>query len=148
MKSLATLFSALLLAGVCTLSWAQRGGACGPVTEGGYASPSNSGFSYRKGVRFERRREPGGYILRIHLRGYTPDAIQVRTQGRFLVVENRESQRMEQRDDRGGYRFTSTASNLRRRFFLPPDANPAGMQRKDGKEMIVITIPYAGGPSN
>ncbi|MEJ2454999.1 MAG: Hsp20 family protein [Candidatus Thiodiazotropha sp.] len=139
------LISAVLLLAFSSSALAQPPGA-GPEQRFGYHSPSSSRFTVQQGMRFERFRDRNGYQLRIHTRGMDPEAIQVRVQGRSLVVENRESHQIEQRNDRGSYQFAATSSNMRRRFPIPPDADPGAMQRSLEEGAVVITLPYAQGP--
>jgi HSP20 family molecular chaperone IbpA len=133
------LIGVLSLLAVSSLSLAQP-----PVRGYGYAPPANR-FSMQKGMHFERYRDEAGYQLRIHTRGMEPEAIQVTVQGRSLVVQNRESHRVEQRNDRGSYQFAAASSNMRRRFPLPPDADVNAMQRTVEDGMVLITLPYIQG---
>jgi HSP20 family molecular chaperone IbpA len=142
MKSIA-LIGALTLLVISSTASAQPPGAGNPQ-QFGHASPSNR-FTVKKGIRFERFRDPQGYQLRIHTRGIDPEALQIRVQGRSLVVENRESHRLEQRNDRGGYQFASASANMRRRLMLPPDADVGAMQRSVKEGVVVITLPYVQG---
>ncbi len=137
------LICAVLLLALSSTALAQPPGT-GPEQRFGYHLPSNR-FSVQQGMRFERYRDSNGYQLRIHIRGIDPEAIQVRVQGRSLVVENRESHRVEQRNDRGSYQFATTSSNMRRRFPIPPDADPGAMRRSVEEGVVVITLPYAQG---
>jgi HSP20 family molecular chaperone IbpA len=109
--------------------------------EFGY-SPTPNHFSMQKGLRFERYRDESGYHLRIETRGIDPDAIQVNVQHRSLVVQSQESHRVEQRSDRGSYQFSSSSSNMRRRFPLPPNADVEAMERSVEDGTLVITLPY------
>jgi HSP20 family molecular chaperone IbpA len=109
------------------------------------ASPNNR-VSLQKGIRFERFRDQHGYQLRIHTRGIDPEALQVSVQGRSLVVENRESHRLEQRNDRGSYQFAAASANMRRRLPLPPDADVGAMRRSVENGAVLITLPYAPTP--
>jgi HSP20 family molecular chaperone IbpA len=140
MKNIAYAISVMLLSSVLTVSLAQPPGTYGPGMVAG--SPSSGSFNFQRGMRFERDRDQAGYHLRIHLQGISPDAIQVNVQGHSLVVENRESQQIERRSDRGRYQFSSTSSSMRRRFSLPPDADVGALQRSDEEGVIVITLPY------
>jgi HSP20 family molecular chaperone IbpA len=143
MKSIA-LIGALCLLAISSTVLAQPPGA-GDPRYFGYASPSNR-FSVQKGIRFERFRDQRGYHLRIHTRGIDPEALQVSVQGRSLVVENRESHRLEQRNDRGSYQFAAASASLRRRLPLPPDADAGAMKRSVENGVVVITLPYAKSP--
>jgi HSP20 family molecular chaperone IbpA len=102
---------------------------------------SSSSFHTQRAVRFKQDRDDKGYHLKIITRGYTPEAIQVRVDGPFLVVENREAHRVENRHERG-YSFSSSSSSMRRRFRLPRNADGARMQRAEEDGVIVITLPY------
>jgi HSP20 family molecular chaperone IbpA len=135
------LIGAVLLLVFGSSALAQHPGT-GPDQRFGYHSPSNR-YSVQKGVRFERYRDSAGYQLKIHTRGMDPEAIQVSVQGRSLVVENRESHQVEQRNDRGSYQFATTSSSMRRRFPIPPDADPGAMRRSVEEGVVVITLPYA-----
>jgi HSP20 family molecular chaperone IbpA len=108
-----------------------------------YRSPMGTGSSFhtQRAVRFQQDQDENGYHLRILIRGYTPEAIQVRVDGPYLVVENREAHRVENRHERG-YSFSSSSSSMRRRFRLPRNADGAGMQRAEEDGVIVITLPY------
>ncbi len=116
-----------------------------PPYGAGAPSSHSSGFSTQKGMRFLKSRDEEGYILRIEIRGISPEAIQTTLNGRTLSVQSSESQQVERRSDRGGYSFSSVSSNMRRRFHLPPDADIAGMQRSEEDGAVVIRFPYAEG---
>ena len=141
MKNVVYRVSAMMLASVCTVTLAHSPGANGSSM--GYHSSVPGAFSIQRGVRFERDRDQRGYRLRIYLRGIAPEAIHVSVRGRALVVENRESHQVKQRNDQNSYRFSSTSSSMRRRFPLPPDADIRALQRTGEKGLIVITLPYA-----
>jgi HSP20 family molecular chaperone IbpA len=143
MRSIA-LIGALCLLAISSVALAQPPGA-GDPRHFGYTSPSNR-FSLQKGIRFERFRDPHGYQLRIHTRGIDPESLQVSVQGRSLVVENRESHRLEQRNDRGSYQFAAASASMRRRLPLPADADVGAMQRSVENGVVVITLPYAQTP--
>ncbi len=138
------LISAVCLGAISSFALAQPPGS-GQARSFSYTSPNNR-FSVQQGMRFERYRDQNGYQLRIHTRGIDPEAIQVNIQGRSLVVRNQESHQVEQRNDRGGYQFATTSSNMRRRFPLPPDADAGAMKRSIEEGVVVITLPYAQGP--
>ena len=142
MKIIALIGTILLAAG-SSFVVAQPPG--GPARDYGSASPS-SRFAVQKGMRFERFRDRDGYQLRIHIRGMDPEAIQVSVRRRSLVVENRESHQIEQRNDRGGYQFATASSSMKRRIPLPPDADAGALQRSVEEGVVVITLPYAQGP--
>ena len=99
------------------------------------------GFNVQRSVRFRKDQDEHGYHLRIHTRGYTPEAIQVKVEGPFLLVENQEAHRTENRHERG-YSFSSSSSSMRRRFRLPRNADAAAMQRTEQDGVVVITLPY------
>ncbi|MET0065178.1 MAG: small heat shock protein [Candidatus Thiodiazotropha sp.] len=99
------------------------------------------GFSQRQGIRFARDQDETGYHLRIDTQGYTPDAIEVRIEGPYLVVQNQQSQRLENRSERG-YSVTSHASSFKRRFRIPRNADVAAMSREESEDRLVITLPY------
>ena len=99
------------------------------------------GFNVQRSVRFRQYQDERGYHLRIHVRGYAPEAIQVKVEGPFLLVENQQAQRIESRHERG-YSFSSSSSSLRRRFKLPWNADGAAMQRTEQEGVVVITLPY------
>ncbi len=99
------------------------------------------GFSQRRGIHFQQSQDDKGYHLIIHTQAYTPDAIEVRVEGPYLVVQNQQSQRLENRSERG-YSFTSHATSFKRRFRIPRDADVAAMGRKEGEGNLVITLPY------
>lgn len=143
MNKIASVICAVLISGASMLSLAQPPGSYG-YGAAGSAPQSPGGFSVQRGMSFERNRDQAGYHLRIHLQGISPDAIQTNLQGRTLVVENRESHQVEQRNDRGSYQFSSSSSSMRRRFPLPPDADAQAMKRSDEEGVIVVTFPYAG----
>ena len=142
MKSIALIGLASLCAfGSPTV--AQTPGPEGYRQSFGHYSSSANRFSLQQGVRFERYRDQEGYRLRIHTRGMDPEAIQVSVQGRSLLVQNRQAHQVEQRNDRGGYQFSTTSSNMRRRFPIPPDADARAMKRSLEEGVVVITLPYA-----
>jgi HSP20 family molecular chaperone IbpA len=99
------------------------------------------GFSQRQGIRFQQSQDNKGYHLIIYTQGYTPDAIEVRVEGPYLVVQNQQSQRLENRSERG-YSFTSHSTSFKRRFRIPRDADVAAMSREESEDNLVITLPY------
>jgi HSP20 family molecular chaperone IbpA len=105
-----------------------------PVTKG-------ARFYTQQSVKFQRYQDDQGYHLRIATQGYTPEAIMVKIDGPYLVVENQESHRVESRHERG-YSFTRSSSSMRRRFRLPWNADGAAMKRSQEDGVIVITLPY------
>lgn len=105
-------------------------------------SPQANRFVKHTGMRFERYRDQEGYHLRIQTRGMDPESLQVSIQGRSLVVENRESHRVERSSERGSYQFASSSSSMRRRFPLPPDADAQAMQRSVEEDVLLISLPY------
>ncbi|MCU7921834.1 MAG: Hsp20/alpha crystallin family protein [Candidatus Thiodiazotropha sp. (ex Dulcina madagascariensis)] len=98
-------------------------------------------FNRQTSVRFKQDRDENGYHLRILTQGFSPEALQVKVEGRSLVVENQEAHRVENRSERG-YIFSSASSSMRRRFRLPGDADVEAMQRTEEDGVIVITLPY------
>ncbi|MCU7907111.1 MAG: Hsp20/alpha crystallin family protein [Candidatus Thiodiazotropha sp. (ex Epidulcina cf. delphinae)] len=98
-------------------------------------------FNRQKSVRFKQDRDENGYHLWIFSQGFSPDALQVKMEGRSLVVENQEAHRVENRSERG-YSFSSASSSMRRRFRLPGDADVEAMQKTEEGGVIVITLPY------
>jgi HSP20 family molecular chaperone IbpA len=134
------LISVLALLAVSHLAIAQPTGFV-PGQGYGYAFPANR-FSMQQGMRFKRYRDETGYQLMIYTRGMDPEAIQVAVRGRLLVVQNRESHRVERYGDRGSYRFAAASSNMKRRFPLPPDADAAAMRRSVEDGVVILTLPY------
>ena len=132
--------SALFLMAFTGLASAQPPGAYSHPAYG-HASQGNR-FVKQTGIRFERYRDQEGYHLRIQTRGMDPESLQVSIQGRSLVVENRESHRVERSSERGSYQFASSSSSMRRRFTLPPDADAQAMQRTVEEGALVISLPY------
>ncbi|MES9831475.1 MAG: Hsp20/alpha crystallin family protein [Candidatus Thiodiazotropha sp. LLP2] len=115
-----------------------------PIGGERYSRPpvsSGSGFHTQRSLRFKRDQDESGYHLRIKAQGYTPDAIQVKIVGAYLVVGNQEVHKVENRHQRG-YSFSSSSSSMHRRFRLPPDADTAAMTRSENDGVIVITLPY------
>ena len=134
------LISALVLMAFTGLASAQPPGAYSPPAYG--QAPQGNHFVKQAGIRFDRYRDQDGYHLRIQTRGMDPESLQVSVQGRSLVVENRESHRVERSSERGSYQFASSSSNMRRRFSLPPDADAQAMQRRVEEGALVISLPY------
>ncbi len=145
MKSI-VLICLVCLGAVSSQVMAQPPGGDGHRQSYGHAGFPDNRFSVQRGVRFERYRDQHGYHIRIHTRGMDPEAIQVSIQGRFLVVQNRESHKVEQRNDRGSYQFAATSSNMRRRFPLPPNADASAMKRSLDDGVVMITLPYTKTP--
>jgi HSP20 family molecular chaperone IbpA len=109
----------------------------------GVEAPSS--FHVQRRIRFRQDQDDAGYHLRIFLQGYSPEAIQVSVEGRFLLVDNKEAHRVENRNERA-YSFVSSSSSLRRRFRLPWDADVSDMQRSENEGEITITLPYLSYP--
>jgi HSP20 family molecular chaperone IbpA len=102
---------------------------------------SGSGFHTQRSLKFQRFQDASGYHLRILTRGYAPGAIQVKIAGPYLMVENQEARKVENRYERG-YSFSSSSSSMRRRFRLPLNADGAAMTRAEEDGAILITLPY------
>jgi HSP20 family molecular chaperone IbpA len=102
---------------------------------------SVSAFHTHRSLRFQRYQDENGYHLRILTEGYAPDAIQVKIAGPYLLVENQESNKVENRYEHG-YSFSTNSSSMRRRFRLPPNADGAAMARSEEEGVIVVTLPY------
>ena len=119
-------------------------GAPYPPGSGRYGAegvaPPPARWQIQQGLRIQRQRTADGYQVKIFTGGEDPASIQVRLEGRTLRISSSESQEEEQSDDRGGYRYFRFSSRFDRRLSLPPDADPASMQRSVKDNVITLTF--------
>jgi HSP20 family molecular chaperone IbpA len=141
MKSMLYSIGVFFMALTATQLYAQPPGYDYPGGAYNRGVETPSSFHVQRRIRFRQDQDDVGYHLRIFLQGYTPEAIQVSVEGRFLLVKNKEAHRVENRDERA-YSFVSSSSSMRRRFRLPWDADVSGMQRSEKEGEITITLPY------
>ena len=152
-KFLLSVFSLGLLA--CTtgvLAWQQPDRYHAPYYSGRYYSGDShfyraeqpysyrQGASQRPGIRIERTRDAGGYLLRIHTRGMSPEDITVSAErGRIRL----ETATLAWRNWRDGQRSarTSTYGRFSRTLPLPRDADAAGLETRVTDGMLEIRIP-------
>jgi HSP20 family molecular chaperone IbpA len=97
-------------------------------------------------MQINRRTTDDAYVIDIELRNLRPDEVQVQAQGRWLSIgrdTSAEEVRQEQFDDGRGYMrsFSYSTGSTSRRMGLPPDADPAGMQREERENGLTIRIP-------
>jgi HSP20 family molecular chaperone IbpA len=145
MKSVLWSISVFFMVWVTTQLYAQPPGYYNPGGPYYRGVEAPSSFQVQRRVRFRQDQDESGYHLRILLQGYTPEAIQVSVDGRFLLVENKEVHQVDKRNERS-YSFVSSSSSMRRRFRLPWDADVSGMQRSEKEGEIIITLPYRAYP--
>ncbi|MCM8921313.1 MAG: Hsp20 family protein [Candidatus Thiodiazotropha sp.] len=141
MRKYLKLFSVILAVVFSSSIYAQPPGHYSSGASFSRTADGPSSFNMQRHIRFRQEQDDTGYHLRILFHGYSPDALQVKVQGRSLLVENQEAHRVENRGDRG-YSFSTTSSSMRRRFRLPGDADVEAMQRTEKDGEIVITLPY------
>lgn len=113
---------------------------------GGYAQPYGYGAAPQRGLRIIRDADPSAYYILVSTGGIEPVAVQVRTEGRWILIgvdrSKQDSTEQQFSDGRGYVRSYSFSTGLtNRRFTLPQDADLQGMQRENGDNEVRITIP-------
>ncbi len=124
-----------------------------PPFPGGYAEPP--GYSYgptqarpSSGERLNitRDADANAYYLTIDTQGVDPKAVQVRIDGRSILVgmDRSKQDSVQQTFDEGrGYirSYSLSRGQTNRRFTLPQDAETGAMQREDKDNQVRIVIP-------
>lgn len=136
------------------LSPPEMGSSTGPY---GYGPPSwdNAGpYGYspgmragpREGLRIIRDADANAYYILISTGDVAPQAVQVRIEGRWLLVgidRSRQDSVQQSFDEGRGYQrsFSYSTGQTNRRLTVPQDADTAGMRREDGDREVRITLP-------
>jgi HSP20 family molecular chaperone IbpA len=112
----------------------------------GFPGGRSAGFRPPGRFRISQDASEQAYGLTIELQGTDPAAIQVRPDGRFLVISRERTEQQVQKDSfddgRGFMRsFSYSTGNTKRRIRVPRDADLSAISREDSKERIRITIP-------
>jgi len=112
----------------------------------GFPGADRPGFGPRSGFEIARETAEDAYILNIRLSGMKPQEVQVRTEGRWILVSKDRSLQQVQEDsfdDGRGYSrsFSYSSGTATRRFTVPRDADPAAMRREDSEGAVRIVIP-------
>ncbi len=122
----------------------------------GYGSPTGSyGEPYgygappsqpQQGFRIIRDADPTAYYILVSTGGIEPQAVQVRAEGRWLLIgldRSKQDTTQQQFDEGRGYvrSYSFSSGQTNRRFTLPQDADLQGMKREDGDKEVRITIP-------
>lgn len=137
-KFMAAMLLSLLLVPVA-YSW-------GPGYGGypGYGAPNpgqwSRGQDIRKGLHIEKTRDERGYVLKVHLSGIDPGAIEVQVVSGSLLLRSAQSGVTQQSGDYGRS-FFSHSFSMNRRVRLPYDADASRMARSDSAGLIEIVLP-------
>ncbi|MEA3275241.1 MAG: Hsp20/alpha crystallin family protein [Pseudomonadota bacterium] len=110
----------------------------------GYDRPRFGGPPSR--FQISRETSEDAYILDIRLSGMKPEEVQVRTEGRWILISQDRSEQQAQEDSfddgRGftrSYSFSSGTAS--RRLSVPRDADLSAMTREESDDSIRILIP-------
>jgi hypothetical protein len=121
-----------------------------PEPPGGFpGAGGRPGFGPQTGFRVSRDASEDAYVLNIELNGMSPDEIQVRTQGQWIILSRDSSRRKVQEDsfeDGRGYMrsYSFSSGTASRRFTVPRDGNLEAMTREEDESGIRIRIPRGG----
>jgi hypothetical protein len=113
----------------------------------GFPGGGTGGFGPPGGLRISQDASDQAYGLTIDLdEGMDPAAIEVRPEGRSLVISRERSEQRVQEDSfddgRGFARsFSYSSGSARRRLPVPWDADLGAMTREDADRRIRVTIP-------
>lgn len=132
------LFMAVSLALPATAWYPGPYGAAHPYA--GATPPGGFGYQEPRRIRVETLQTADGYVARVNLQGYRPSDIEVKVEGRHLLIHSARSEQREERMD-GGYRFARSSQRFFKRLPLPGDAQPDAMQRTDGDGYVEVLIP-------
>ena len=115
--------------------WPQGGGFNAPYPPAEFASPN-----LRSGIRLEKTVDADGYLLRVHLDGIEPGAIDTQVARGSLLLKSSLSSMSKQSGDYGERSFSRSFS-FHRRILLPRDADASRMVRNDSPGLIEIRLP-------
>ena len=116
----------------------------------GYPGFGTRSFGPPAGFRISRKASEDAYTLTIELEGMTPEEVQVRTQGQWILISRKSSAQQVQQDsfDKGrGYMqsFSYSSGRTSQRLSVPRDGDLSAMSREDGESSIYIRIPRRSG---
>ena len=140
MSHIKSMFPILLsmLVAADALAW-YPWGLSNPGYYGPYADRAGS-QNVGKGIRVEKDMDEGDYILRIHLSGMSPEAIEMKIMRSSLLLRTSQANMSRDRNEYGERSFSHSFS-LNKRIRLPYDADGSKMERIDGPDLIEIRIP-------
>lgn len=115
--------------------WLNNPGYYGP-----YTGEADSSLNVRKGVHLEKDMDEQGYVLRIHLSGMSPEAIESRVVRGALLLRSSQSSMSRNRSDYGERTFSHSFS-INKRIRLPYNADISRMERNDSAGLIEIRFP-------
>lgn len=100
----------------------------------------------QQGLRIIRDADRSAYYILVSTGDIEPQAVQVRAEGRWLLIgvdRSKQDSLQQQFDEGRGYMrsYSFSTGQANRRFTLPQDADLQGMQREDGDQEVRITIP-------
>jgi hypothetical protein len=115
----------------------------------GHPGFSQRSFASPAGFRISRRASNDAYDMTIELDGMSPEEVQVRPQGNWILISRESSAQQVQNDsfdDGRGYMrsFSYSSGRTSRRVSVPRDGNLSAMSREDGESSIHIHIPRRG----
>lgn len=104
------------------------------------------GPEQRQGLSISRDADADAYYITIATNGIEPKAVQVRTEGRWILIGLDRSQQDSYQDtfDQGrGYvrSYSLSSGQTSKRFTLPRDADPQALRREDGEKQVRVIIP-------
>ena len=146
MKKLITILSTLILVGLGNSLQAELPDRYGPGYFQRPSFPSSVGYRHQGRIHVEKGMNEEGYQLRIHTSGdIDPESIQVNILGNSILLENDQSFKREERNERGYYSFSRSSRNFRRRFSIPRNADIENMKQSVEAGVITITLPFLNG---
>lgn len=100
----------------------------------------------REGLRIVRDADANTYYILISTSDVEPQAVQVRVEGRWILIgidRSRQDSVQQSFDEGRGYlrSYSFSTGQTNRRLTVPQDADPQGLQREDGDKEVRITIP-------
>lgn len=111
-----------------------------PAFNAPYSGGSASSFQQKQGMRIEKGVDEQGYVIRIHLIGIEPAAIEMQLVRGSLLLRSSQSSLSRQSGDYGERSFSRSFS-FNRRIGLPGDADVSRMVRNDSPGLIEIRLP-------
>ncbi|WP_141699403.1 hypothetical protein [Candidatus Thiosymbion oneisti] len=114
-----------------------------------YPGSGGRDFGRPAGFRISRATSDDAYMLTIALEGMGPEAVQVRTQGHWILLSRTHSVQQTRKDSlddgRGSMRsFSYSSGTTNQRLSVPPDAILSAMSREDGADSIRLRLPRRG----
>ena len=112
----------------------------------GYGPPTMGAPERTQGLRVTRNTDAEAYYITIDTSGIDPKAVQVRVEGRWILIGlDRSTQDSTQQsfDEGRGYArsYSYSTGQTNRRFTVPQDADTQAMRREETEDQVRIIIP-------